>query len=405
MRPLADLRVVAVEQYGAGPFGTMQLADLGADVIKIEDPSVGGDVSRYIPPFQTGESSLFFESFNRGKRSVSLDLRQPEARRVFEDIVAASDVVFSNLRGDQPERLRLRYRDLAHVNKQVVCVSLSGFGQSGPRRSQGAYDATMQGFAGWMSLTGEPEGPPAKTGLSVVDFCGGYVAAIAILAGVLAARRDGEGCDADLSLFEVALAQLTYVGTWVASQGFAPRRRTYSAHPSIVPFQLFPTADGWLVIACPKQSLWVRLCEAIGAAGLLSDHRFATFADRDQNRDALVPLLADRFGARATDEWLPLLERLGIPCAPVNDVRDALADEQVAHRGGVLGFEHPDLGLVKQVASPLRFTNDDRRAERGPFRGEHTAMVLQTLCGYRKEKVAGLKARGAFGPHRSEAVR
>ena len=194
--PLADLTIVAVEQFGAGPFGTMQLADLGAEVIKIEDPSVGGDVSRYVPPFQDGTDSLFFESFNRNKRSLTLDLRHPQARAVLEDLVRVSDAVVSNLRGDQPEKLRIRYDDLAHLNPRIVCVSLSGFGMTGPRAREGGYDYMMQGLAGWQSLTGEPGGPPTKSGLSLVDFCGGYVAALATVAGVWQARRDGRGCDA-----------------------------------------------------------------------------------------------------------------------------------------------------------------------------------------------------------------
>ena len=235
--PLADVRIVSVEQYGAGPWGTMQLSDLGAEVIKIEDPAAGGDVARYVPPFQEGESSLFFEAFNRGKRSVSLDLKTDAGRAAFEDLVRCSDAVFSNLRGDQPDRLRLRYADLQDVNPTIVCCSLSGFGTTGPRASEGAYDYTIQGLAGWQAITGDPDGPPIKSALSLVDFCGGYVAALAIVAGVWRARRDGRGADVDLSLFEIALAQLNYIGTWVASRGYEPVRRRNSAHQSIVPFQ------------------------------------------------------------------------------------------------------------------------------------------------------------------------
>jgi crotonobetainyl-CoA:carnitine CoA-transferase CaiB-like acyl-CoA transferase len=204
-QPLADLRVVAVEQYGAGPWGTLQLADLGAEVLKIEDPAARGDVGRYVPPFQEGEDSLFFETFNRNKRSVSLDLRHPEGRAVFEDLVRVSDAVYSNLRGDQPAKLRLRYADLKDVNPRVVCCSLSGFGMTGPRAAEGGYDYMMQGLAGWMSLTGEPEGPPTKSGLSLVDLSGGYVSAIALLAGVWRARRDGVGCECEVSVFETAM--------------------------------------------------------------------------------------------------------------------------------------------------------------------------------------------------------
>src|SRR5919206_3863878 len=296
--PLADVRILAIEQYGAGPWVTLQLADLGAEVIKIEDPAAGGDVGRYVPPFREGEDSLFFETLNRNKRSISLDLRHDRGREVLLDLVAAVDVVFSNLRGDQPRRLGLTYDQLADANPRIVCCSLSGFGMTGPRARQGGYDYIMQGLAGWMSLTGEPDGPPTKSGLSLVDLSGGYVAAIAILAGLWRARRDGVGCDCDISLFETALAELMYVGTWAASKGYEPPRRASSAHPSIVPFQAFATSDGWLTVACAKQKFWERLCEAIGRADLARDERFADFAARDANRDALLEILDAAFAER-----------------------------------------------------------------------------------------------------------
>src|SRR5256885_265746 len=190
---------------------------------------------------------------------------------------------------------------------------------TGPRAAEGAYDCMMQGLAGWMSLTGEPDGPPTKSGLSLVDLSGGYVAAIAILAGVWQSRRDGVGCDCDISLFETALAELMYVGTWVASRGYAPRRMAQSAHPSIVPFQNFPTADGWIVVAAPKQKFWVALCRVVGRPELAEDDRFADFAARDRNREVLVPLLNDVFRERPSADWLELLREAGIPSGPVND--------------------------------------------------------------------------------------
>ena len=370
--PLADVRVLAIEQFGAGPWGTLQLADLGAEVIKIEDPASGGDVGRYVPPFQEGEHSLFFETFNRNKQSISLDLRDPPGREAFEALVGVSDVVFSNLRGDQPAKLRLRYEDLKHLNRRIVCCSLSGFGTTGPRVAEGGYDYMMQGLAGWMSLTGDPGGPPTKSGLSLVDLSGGYAAAIAVLAGLWRARRDGEGCDCDISLFEVALHELMYVGTWAASRGYTPPRRRNSAHLSIVPFQNFQTADGWIVVACPKQKFWERLCEAIGRPELAADERFADFAARDRNRDELVPMLEEAFGSRPTDEWLHLLAGAGVPSSPVNDVQAALRDPQAQARGTVVEYEHPTLGTVRQVATPLRLSGDEPPLRRAPFRGEHT---------------------------------
>ena len=261
--PLSGVRVLAFEQFGAGPWGTLQLVDLGADVIKVEDPVVGGDVSRYVPPFQAGEDSLFFETFNRGKRSVSLDLRRPEGREVLHDLVAEVDAVFCNLRGELPARLGLTYDALREFNAAIVCCSLSGFGMSGPRASQPAYDHVIQGMAGWMTLTGEPSGPPTKTGLSLVDWSGGYVAALALIGGLWRARSEGVGCQCDISLFETALALLTYTATWTLSTDYRPERLPHSAHPSIVPFQVFATRDGWITVACAKEKFWVLLFECL----------------------------------------------------------------------------------------------------------------------------------------------
>ena len=381
----------------------MQLADLGADVIKIEDPSVGGDVSRYVPPYLEGTNSLFFESFNRNKRSITLDLRRPEARGVLEDLVRVSDALVSNLRGDQPEKLRIRFADLEHVNPRLVCVSLSGFGMTGPRAVEGGYDYTVQGLAGWMQLTGGPTEPPTKSGLSLVDYCGGYVAAIATLAGVWQARRDGRGCDADLSLFETALAQLTYVGVWVASQGFEPRRMADSAHQTMVPFQAFPTADGWIMVACPKQRLWERFCDAIGRPELPGDERFADFAARDRNRDVLVPILAtppcrSARRARGSSSSRHTACRAGrsTTCSRRS------TDPQAEARGDVVEYEHPALGVVRgrRPRSGCRQARPSRG--RGPMLGEHTSEVLRDVCGYGEERLRGLAEAGVFGTESRE---
>ena len=397
--PLADLRVLAIEQFGAGPWGTLQLADLGAEVIKIEDPGSDGDVGRYVPPFQEGEDSLFFETFNRNKKSVSLDLRGAEGREVFEDLVSGADAVYSNLRGDGPASLRITYEHLRDVNPRIVCCSLSGFGTTGPRAAEGGYDYVIQAAAGWMSLTGEPGGPPAKSGLSLVDLSGGYAAVLALLAGVWRARREGVGCDCDVSLFETALHQLCYVGTWAATEGWQPRRMLHSAHPSIVPFQAFATADGWMTVACAKQKFWERLCRVLGREDLAADPRFAGFADRDRHRDELLPILEGAFAERPTEEWIDALGDAGVPCGPVHDVAQALADPQAQARGDVVEIGHPRFGTVRQVASPLRVAADRETAplERAPQRGEHTDAVLREVCGYAPERVAELRRRGAFG--------
>jgi crotonobetainyl-CoA:carnitine CoA-transferase CaiB-like acyl-CoA transferase len=394
--PLADIRILAVEQFGAGPWGTLQLADLGAEVIKIEDPAAGGDVSRYVPPFQGGEHSLFFETFNRNKKSLSLDLRHQDAREVLEDLVRVSDVVYSNLRGDQPRRLRLTYDDLKTVNPRIVCCSLSGFGMTGPRASEGGYDYMMQGLAGWMTLTGDPEGPPTKSGLSLVDFSGGYASAIAVLAGLWRARRDGVGCDCDVSLLDTALHELTYVGTWAASRGYTPPRRRNSAHPSIVPFQIFPTAVGWIVVACPKQKFWEALCDAIGRPELAGDPRFADFGARDRNRDELQPILEAVFRERSSEEWLSVLREAGVPSSAVNDVTAALEEARLVE------YEHSELGTVRQVASPLRLSGEEHPVRRAPTRGEHTEAVLVELCHYSHERLRELAEAGVFGRTKGE---
>jgi crotonobetainyl-CoA:carnitine CoA-transferase CaiB-like acyl-CoA transferase len=374
----------------------MQLADLGAEVIKIEDPTVGGDVSRHIPPFTHGTDSLFFESFNRNKMSIALDLRLPEGMAVLHDLVRVSDALVSNLRGDTAAKLRIRYSDLRHLNPRIVCASLSGFGATGRRSGEGGYDYTLQGLAGWMSLTGGPEDPPTKSGLSLVDYCGGYVLALATLGAVWEARREGSGCDADLSLFDTALAQLTYIGTWAASRGFRPQRLPRSAHQTVVPFQAFPTADSWIMIACPKQRLWEYLCEALGRTDLMADKRFSDFAARLEHRQLLEQILIEELARCSTSHWLGVLTSYGVPCAPVNDVEGALADPQVASRETVEEYDHPTLGTVRGIRSPLRVPTAPRGG-RGPLLGEHTEELLRQLCGYGGPQLRTLRNAGVFG--------
>ena len=402
-RPLADVRVVAVEQYGAGPFGTVHLAELGADVIKIEDVRTGGDVGRAVPPYQSGDDSLFFETFNHDKRSIALDLTNASGRAVFEDLVRVSDAVYSNLRGDIPAKLRLRYADLAPVNPRIVCVSLSGFGMTGPRRAEPAYDYILQGLAGWQSLTGDPDGPPTKSGLSVVDYSGGLVAALALLAGVHAARRDGVGCDCDTSLFDTAMNMLTYVASWALAQdgAYEPQRLAYSAHPSIVPFQNFRTADGWIVIVCAKEKFWQRLVDVLGIAHVGDDPRFSGFAARRANRELVTSALQDVLVTRATSEWIAALTAAGVPCGPINDVRSALADPQTAARGLVTEVEHPAFGTARWIASPVRVGEVPAEHRRAPGLGEHTDTVLREVLGYDAERIVRLRADGAFGARES----
>ena len=397
MRPLEDVRIVAVEQYGAGPFGSVHLADLGADVIKIEDPRTGGDVGRYVPPFQAGEDSLFFETFNRNKRSLRLDVANAAGRSVLEDLVRRSDAVYSNLRGDVPERLGLRYADLREVNPAIVCCSLSAFGMTGPRAAEPGYDYILQGIAGWMSITGEPDGPPTKSGLSLVDYCGGLVAAIALLGGVHAARRDGVGMDCDLSLFDTALGLLTYPATWHLNGSFEPARTRQSAHPSIVPFQNFRTADGWIVVVAAKEKFWQRLAVAVGRPELAADPRFATFDDRRVHAEELLAILDAVFASASSEHWIEVLADAGVPCGPVNDVAAALRDPQTEARSMIVETEHPRFGTIRQVASPVRVGEVPPSYRRAPLLDEHAGAVLRGLLGYDEQRLDDLRRRGAFG--------
>jgi crotonobetainyl-CoA:carnitine CoA-transferase CaiB-like acyl-CoA transferase len=397
MLPLEDVRVVAVEQYGAGPFGSLHLADLGAEIIKIEDPRTGGDVGRYVVPYQEGEDSLFYETFNRNKRSLSLDLSTPAGREVLHDLVRVSDAVYSNLRGDIPQKLGLTYAQLAPLNPRLVCCSLTGFGMNGPRQAEPAYDYILQGIAGWMSLTGEPQGPPTKSGLSLVDYCGGFVAALALVSGVHAARRDGRGMDCDLSLFDVAVSLLSYPATWHLNGGYTPERTAHSAHPSLVPFQNFQTRNGWIVVGCAKEKFWQRLTEVIGRPELADDSRFVDFTARRQNREQLIPLLVEIFRAQSTEHWLPILAAAGIPSGPVNTVEQALDDAQTAARRLLVETEHPRWGRLKTPASPVRVGEARSEHRRSPRRNEDADAVLGGLLGYDEGRRGKLRAAGAFG--------
>jgi len=395
--PLEGITVVAIEQYGAGPWATLQLADMGATVIKVEDPSAGGDVGRHVPPFASGGDSLFFQTLNRNKSSIALDLANPRGREVLERLIAKADALFSNLRGDLPERLRLTYADLKGINPRIVCCSLSGFGMTGPRRSDPGYDYMMQGLAGWMSLTGDPGGPPTKSGLSLVDLSGGYVAAIAIQAGIIRAWRTGQGGDADLSLFETALSLLSYVGTWTATGEYSPSRMRNSAHPSIVPFQNFETSDGWVVVACAKQKFWERFCRAVGGDGLAQDRRFNDLDARNRNREILLPMLEAILAAETTEHWLNVFAQHNVPSAPVNSVEQALRDPQARAREDVVEIAHPQFGPVQQIASPLRFDGPSAPLKRAPLLDEDSDAILGGLCELTEAQVADLRNAGAFG--------
>lgn len=393
--PLAGIRIAAVEQYGAGPFGTLYLADLGAEIIRIEDPATGGDVSRYIPPGRVGSDSLFFEAFNRNKRSLCLDLKNSAGREVFERLVATSDAVFNNLRGDQPRRLSLTYDTLSHVNPTIVCVSLSGYGATGESARLPGYDAVIQAESGWAALTGGPDDPPTKSGLSLVDYVGGLTSALGLLAGVLDARRTGRGRDVQANLYDSALAMLSYPATWYLSNGFVSQRRPLSAHPSVVPFQFFPTADGFIAVACAKDKFYRALVVALDLPELAVDPRYVTFEDRRANETELLAVLEARFLTLPSAEWLRRLRGIA-PVAPVRSLQEALDPDELGGRGMLAQYEHPVLGTVRSVGLPLAFDGFEASYRPGPSLGADEVDVLSGL-GYDKREIAALGVRGAFG--------
>ena len=394
--PLDGVRVLAVSQFGAGPFGTQMLADLGADIIKVEDPGVGGDSARYVPPFQGEADSPYFQSFNRGKRSVSLNLRDPDGQGVFRDLVRVSDAVFNNARGDLPDKLGLTYDALRDANPRIVCCSLTGYGRTGPRAGEPAFDYLVQGYAGYMSVTGEPDGPPGKCGVSVIDFAGGYAGMVGLMVGLFDAQRTGIGRDVDIALLDTAVSMLSYFAIWTLNRDWIAERTRDSAHQTLVPAQNFPTRDGWIVVFCNKDKFWRDLVETLGVPELAEDARFATFADRFDHRETLLPLLRARFATRTTAEWLDRL-RGRVPCAPVNDVRQALADPQVLARDMIVEVEHPAFGTLREVRSPVRTEGEIRQPRRAPRLGEHTDSILRDVLGYSDGTIARLRSAGVIG--------
>jgi crotonobetainyl-CoA:carnitine CoA-transferase CaiB-like acyl-CoA transferase len=368
---------------------------MGAEIIKIEDPAAGGDVSRYIPPGQQGTDSLFFESFNRGKRSIALDLKNASGRAVFERLVASADAVFSNLRGDQPATLGLTYEALSSVNPAIVCVALTGYGSAGPRQRLPGYDALIQAEAGWAALTGDPDGPPTKSGLSLADYICGLVSALGLVTGLLDARRSGVGRDVDTNLYDAALSMLSYPATWFLSSGFVTERHPLSAHPSVVPFQFFATRDGHIAVAAPKEKFFAVLTDAMGLGSLAADERFASFEARRNHRSELVEILSTRFAEETTETWLERLRGM-IPIAPVRSIEEALDLDELSERAMLAEYEHERLGTVRSVGLPIHVGRFQPTYRRGPTLAEDQDDVLRSV-GYDDEAIEALAVGGAFG--------
>jgi crotonobetainyl-CoA:carnitine CoA-transferase CaiB-like acyl-CoA transferase len=361
MKPLEGLRVLTLEQFGAAPYGTMFLADLGAEVIKIENPAAGGDPSRRVGPHRLGDDdSQYFQCWGSNKKSVTLDLKSEEGRQAWRRLVPSADAVVNNLRGDQPEKLGLDYASLKEINPRVVCLHISAYGRDNERAAWPGYDYLMQAEAGLMSLTGEPDNPPTRFGMSMIDFMTGMTGMVGLLSCLMRAKATGQGCDVDVSLFDVALHQLSYPGVWYLNGGAMPTRLPRSAHQSIAPVQTVRTKDGWLYLMCMLDKFWNALLPLIGRADLASDPRFSTGTLRGQNRAALTAELDKAFSAKTTDEWIAALTGV-VPVGPIYDVARALANPFVETVGMVREVPHPLLPAMKLLANPLKI--DGQRPE------------------------------------------
>lgn len=376
IRPLEGLRILTFEQYGAGPYGTMLLAELGAEVVKVESPQ-GGDVSRSNGPYFLGnDDSQYFQSFARSKKSVTLDIKSAAGREAFERLVTQADAVTNNLRGDQPEKLGLTFAQLKRVNPKIVCAHISAYGRDNERAAWPGFDYLMQAECGFTSLTGEPDGPPVRFGLSMVDFMTGALMATGLLASVLRARQTGEGADVDACLYDTALHQLSYPGVWFLNEGLTTERLPRGAHPSNAPSQMFRTADGWVMVMAQSQRFWEELCTLIGRRDLIDDERYPDPAARRARLGELTRDLDAVFMREPTAHWVRLLAGR-VPCGPIYDVRQAL-ENPFAHATGMIDqVKHPDAPQgLRMLACPIKIDGARMPGRRGPKLGEHNNELL-----------------------------
>ncbi|MFC4292386.1 CaiB/BaiF CoA transferase family protein [Sphingorhabdus arenilitoris] len=391
-QPLRGYRILSAEQYGAGPYGTMFLAQLGAEVIKIEPPN-GGDTARQVGPHWLREQeSLYFQSFNLNKKSLTLDLGSDQGQAILHRLVEGADAVVNNLRGDVPAKIGLDFAALKKVKPAIICAHISAYGRDNDRAAWPGYDYLMQAEAGFCSLTGEPGGPPVRFGLSMVDFMSGTQMIVGLLAALLDAQRSGEGCDVDVDLFSAAIHQTSYPAIWYMNEGDVTGRVPRGGHPSATPSQMFKAADGWMFVMAQIPKFWPLLMDKIGHRALAEDARFATPAKRLENRDILTGILDDIFGKHTVAHWLKLLQG-HVPVAPIYDLDQALDNpwlEKIKMRERI---DHPDRGSLDVLSSPIKLDGQRLPNHAGPYLGADSDAIL-TNAGYSADDIAAFRAAG-----------
>jgi crotonobetainyl-CoA:carnitine CoA-transferase CaiB-like acyl-CoA transferase len=404
MGPLSGLKVVDLTHVMAGPTCTLMLADMGADVIKIEK-SPHGDDSRHMIPPKIGDETAAFLMMNRNKRGIVLDLKKPGGARVLHRLLKTADVLVENFAPGVMERLGLGYEDLRKENPALIYCSLSGFGRTGPYRHRRGFDLIAQAMSGIMSFTGErPDGPPVKCGSPLSDITAGILAAMGILAAYAHRLKTGEGQWVETSLYEAALVQTYWQSAIALATGVAPRAMG-SAHPLNAPYQAFEASDGWIVVGGANRKHWLSTLDAIGAPQLAEDPRFVDNAARMANLEALEAELAVRFRTKSSEHWLRALDDRGVPCGPVCDVLQALADPQTIAREMVVEVEHSAIGPVKTLGLPVKFSRTPGKVRTGaPVYGEHTRAILRDH-GFGEEEIAALEAEGAVIARSPDASR
>jgi len=402
--PLSHIRVLDLSRVLAGPWAGQNLADLGAEVIKVERPKVGDDSRAYGPPWiknrdgKDTRDSAYFTCANRGKKSITIDLASKAGQALVRELVLKCDVLLENYKFGDLARYGLGYEDLAQLNPRLIYCSVTGFGQTGPQRQHPGFDFMIQGMGGMMSVTGEPDGAPGggpqRAGVPVADIITGMYASIAICAALTSRAETGKGQHLDLALLDSQIALLAYQNTSYFATGMPPKR-IGNLHPNIVPYQPFRTRDGDIIVACGNDNLYRKLCEAAGCGALATDERFATNGKRVENREELTRLLQDVFSGRTTREWIEILEAAGVPNGPINNVAQVFQEPQVKARGIRLKLPHPVAGEVDSVASPMRFSGTPLAFERAPpLLGQHTDEVLRDLLGKSDAELARLRADG-----------